>query len=407
MSKRRRFTALVAFIAASSLILAGCGGASTGSGDDSTVDILVLIPLSGPAASLGQTGKDAFEAAAKVVNEEGGILGRDVKLTFKDDRFDPVTAQQILQESLNSEDPPDMVFPGQTSRVAVPILPLLTQKKVLSMGASGSPLANDSKKFPYGFNLLPPADDYQEPIIKRLSEQGVKKVGAIVSAEESGTLAADAMARQAKEYGLEIAFEKIDAEAVDATSELSRLKRDNPEALITEGLTSPATLGVVLNSKTKLGWDIETYFGQTNAANGIEKGTEEQIRGNFVQSAAVSVKGSDLQSTDSFKTFQTAVDAESATKNYPLFVSALNYSAVLALRAGAEKAGSLDSTKVAKAIESFDTAEDIPGWFLTTNPGFSADRHQPVWDPEKDFAVAKLGYPGYDPTSGLFLPEGS
>ncbi|MEU0313108.1 ABC transporter substrate-binding protein [Nocardioides sp. NPDC006273] len=407
MPKRRRFTALVVFAVASSLVLAGCGGASTGSNGDDTVDILVLTPLSGPAATLGQTTKDAVEAAVKVVNKEGGILDRDVKVTFEDDRFDPVTAQQVLREALNSDNPPDLVLPGATSRVAVPLMPLLTQKKVLSMTNSGSPLANDPKKFPYGFGLLAPADDYEEPIIKRLSEQGVTKVGAIVSAEESGTIAADAMARQAKEYGVEIAFEKIDAEAVDATSELSRLKRDNPGALIAEGLTSPATLGVVLNSKSKLGWDVETYFGQTNAANGIEKGTEEQIRGNFVQSAAISVRGSDLQQTDDFKTFQTAVDAESATKNYPLFVSALNYSAVLALRAGAEEAGSLDSTKVAKAIESFETAEDIPGWFLTTNPGFSADRHQPVWDPEKDFAVAKLGYPGYDPTSGLFLPEGS
>ncbi|MDR7159130.1 ABC transporter substrate-binding protein [Arthrobacter sp. BE255] len=406
MSTRRRCTALISFALASSLILAGCGGRSTGSSDDSTVDILVLTPLSGPAATLGQTGKDAFTAAAKVVNKEGGILGRQVKLTFKDDRFDPVTAQQILKESLSSDNPPDLVFPGQTSRVAVPLMPLLTQAKILSIGSSASPLANDPKKFPFAFNLLPPADEYEKPIIKRLSEQGVKKVGAILSAEESGAIAADALARQAKEYGLEIAFEKIDAEAVDATPELSRLKRDNPQALITEGLTSPATLGVFLKSKSKLGWDIETYFGQTNAANSIENGTEEQIRGSFVQSAAISVKGTKLQQTDNFKTFQKAVDAEGATKNYPLFVSALNYTSLLMLRAGAEKAGSLDGTKVAKAIESFKTAEDIPGWFLTENPGFSADRHQPVWNPE-DFAVAKLGYPGYDPASGLFLPEGS
>lgn len=404
MPKRSRFTALVVSAAASSLILAGCGGGSTGSSDDSTVDILVLTPLSGPAATLGQTGKDAFEAAAKVVNEEGGILGRDVKLTFKDDRFDPVTAQQILQESLNSDDPPDLVFPGQTSRVAVPILPLLTQKKILSIGASASPLANDPRKFPFAFNVLAPPDDYEKPIIKKLSEQGVTKVGAIVSAEETGTIAADALARQAKEYGIEIEFEKIDAEAVDATSELSRLKRHDPQALIAEGLTSPATLGVVLKSRSKLGWEVETYFGQTNAANSIENGTEEQIRGSFVQSAAISVKGSELQQTDNFKTFQQAVDAEGATKNYPLFVSALNYSAVLMLRAGAEKANSLDGAKVAKAIETLETTEDIPGWFLTKNPGFSADRHQPVWEPE-DFAVAKLGYPGYDPASGLFLPE--
>lgn len=89
--------ALIIFALASSLILAGCGGVSTGSSDDSMLDILVLTPLSGPAAALGQTGKDAFTAAAKVVNKEGGILGREVKLTFKDDRFDPVTAQQPLR----------------------------------------------------------------------------------------------------------------------------------------------------------------------------------------------------------------------------------------------------------------------------------------------------------------------
>lgn len=403
MSKRKRFTALVTTAVASSLILAGCGGGSTSSGDDTTVDVLVLAPLSGPAATLGGTAKDAFTAAAKVINKEGGILGRDIKLTFEDDRFDPVTAQQILQEALNSDNPPDMVFPGQTSRVAVPIMPLLTQKKILSIGPAASPLANDLEKFPYGFNLLPPPDDYEKPVIKYLSEQGVTKVGAIVSAEETGTIAADALARQAEEYGIEIEFEKIDADAVDATSELSRLMRNDPQALVTEGLTSPATLGVVLNSKRKLGWDIQTFFGQTDAPNSIQTGTEEQIRGSFLQSAAISVAGSDRQETDNFKTFQEAVDAEGATKNYPLFVSALDYSALLVLRAGAEKANSLEGPKMAKAIESLKTSEDIPGWFLTINPGFSADRHQPVWEPE-DFEVAELGYPGYDPDSGLFLP---
>lgn len=404
MCTRKRLTALVATALAGSLILAGCGGAGAAkSSSDDTVDVLVLAPLSGPVATLGQTAKDAFTAAAKVINEDGGILGRDVKLTFGDDRFDPVTAQNILQKALNSDNPPDMVFPGTTSRVAVPIMPLLTQKKILSIGPAASPLANDPKKFPYAFNLLPPPDDYEKPLIKVLSEKGLKKVGAIVSNDETGTIAADALARQAKEYSVEIEFEKLDATSVDATSELSRLMRHHPQALVAEALTSPATLGVVLSSKAKLGWEVPTFVGQTVAVSGIQKGTEEQIRGTFVQSAAISVAGSDRQQTDAFKAFQKAVDAESPTKNYPLFVYGLDFSTLMVLRAGAEKAHSLEAPKVAKAIESLKTGAEIPGWFLTKNPGFSADRHQPVWEPE-DFEVAELGYPGYDPASGEYLP---
>lgn len=403
MSKRKRFTALVTTAVASSLILAGCGGGSTSSGDDTTVDVLVLAPLSGPAATLGGTAKDAFTAAAKVINEEGGILGRDVELTFEDDRFDPVTAQNILQEALNSDNPPDMVFPGTTSLVTVPVMPLLSQHKILSIGPSASPLANDPEKFPYGFNVLAPPDDYQQPVMKFLSEKGLTKVAAIVTTEETGAIAADALARQAEEYGVEIEFEKLDAASVDATSELSRLMSDEPQALVIEALTSPATMQVVLNSKDKLGWDVETIFGQTNAVVGIQQGTEEQIRGSFMQGAAFNIEGSDRQQTDGFKAFQEAVDAEAPTKDYQLFVYGLYFSTLQVFRAGAEKADSLEAPKVAEAIESLKTAKDIPGWFLTENPGFAADQHQAVWEPE-DFEIVELGYPGYDPTSGLYLP---
>ncbi|WP_165821322.1 ABC transporter substrate-binding protein [Nocardioides gansuensis] len=404
MSTRNRFTALVASAVAGSLILAGCGGGTgSASSDDDTVDVLVLTPMSGPLVTLGDTAIAGLTAAAKVINEEGGILGRDVKLTFEDNRFDPMTAQNILQEALTSDDRPDMVFSGVTSTETVAIMPLLTQYKVLSMGSAASPLATDPEKYPYGFSMFPRAVDYEGAMAKFLSEKGLTKVAAIISDSETGKAAQDALTSQGEEYGVEFEFEKLDAESVDATSELSRLMRNEPQALLLEGLTSGAPMTVVLDGKDKLGWDIPTFFGMTDAVSGIQNATEEQIRGTVLQGAAFGIKGSDRQQDDDFKIFQEAVDAELPTKDYQLSNHALSYSALMVLRAGAEKADSLEAPEVAEAIESLKTDEDIPGWFQTVNPGFADDQHQGTWAPE-DFEFVELGFPGYDPTSGLYLP---
>ena len=93
-SRRRRPTlAVAALAAASALVLAACGSpddggsAGSGSGGDSKepITIGISLPLTGDFSQPGGEAKRGYEVWADMVNAEGGVLGRQVKLKIVDD----------------------------------------------------------------------------------------------------------------------------------------------------------------------------------------------------------------------------------------------------------------------------------------------------------------------------------
>ena len=70
-----------------------------------TYDINIVLPLSGPAAFIGQTHDKALHVLELIANKNGGINGRPVHFVFSDDQTSPQIAVQ-LATSLIAEKPP-------------------------------------------------------------------------------------------------------------------------------------------------------------------------------------------------------------------------------------------------------------------------------------------------------------
>ena len=58
------------------------------------IKIGVVTPLSGTYAGIGQQVKWGLELATKEVNAAGGIMGRQIELTFEDEEANPSVAVQ-------------------------------------------------------------------------------------------------------------------------------------------------------------------------------------------------------------------------------------------------------------------------------------------------------------------------
>ncbi|MFA8438542.1 ABC transporter substrate-binding protein [Pueribacillus sp. YX66] len=97
-------------------ILAACGGdkeeATTGGGDSSngesedSLRIGVVTTLSGPYGEIGNEMLDAVKTAVKEVNEQGGVLGKQIELVVEDDEVAPDVAirkaeKMVLEENIN------------------------------------------------------------------------------------------------------------------------------------------------------------------------------------------------------------------------------------------------------------------------------------------------------------------
>lgn len=104
---------------------------------ETEIAVGLTTPLSGPAAAWGNTAI-AMEAWAKYVNEQGGIHGRKLKLTIKDDGYAPTRAVANLTEMKDS------VF--------------------MNVGLLGSAILNAAKDFPAD-NKFPVVNPYGNPAI--------------------------------------------------------------------------------------------------------------------------------------------------------------------------------------------------------------------------------------------------
>lgn len=78
MKSKRRVLRVAATAATAALLLAGCSGAGSGDDADSPITVGNLMPLTGALAALGQEMFEGTEMARQIINEDGGINGREV-----------------------------------------------------------------------------------------------------------------------------------------------------------------------------------------------------------------------------------------------------------------------------------------------------------------------------------------
>ncbi|SFB41631.1 amino acid/amide ABC transporter substrate-binding protein, HAAT family [Amycolatopsis marina] len=115
---------LGALVATAALALSGClsdnsGQTAGGEGADDPITIGISLPLTGDFSEPGKGVQRGYEAWAKYVNENGGLLGRQIDLTILDDQSnaDRVAADY---EKLINQDGVDLVFGPFSTRLVVP-----------------------------------------------------------------------------------------------------------------------------------------------------------------------------------------------------------------------------------------------------------------------------------------------
>ena len=98
----------------------------------------VIVSLTGPAASYGQSIKQGLELALGEINGQGGVNNQPLQLDIRDCQSSPETGQQIMQEFI--EQRLMAVIGADASDVTLAIAPLAIEAKtVLISPASSSP----------------------------------------------------------------------------------------------------------------------------------------------------------------------------------------------------------------------------------------------------------------------------
>ena len=144
--RRMRIKALAALVV---VPLLGAVGCSKGGGGGDTITIGASLPLTGDFAQPGGEAKRGYEIWQQLVNDNGGLLGKQVKLVIRDDASEQNTVVSDYNR-LISQDNVDLLLGTFSSLLNLPASAVAEKNKMVYVEpAGGAP-----EMFTRGFHYL-------------------------------------------------------------------------------------------------------------------------------------------------------------------------------------------------------------------------------------------------------------
>lgn len=229
-------------------LLAGCGGAkkSEGTGaekkETKPIKIGLVNPLSGNAATYGQSTKNGLELAMAEINQAGGINGRQFELVFEDDAGEPKQAASAAQKLV---DQPDIVaLQGSAlSSSTLAMAPIIEKAKIphLVVSSSSGKLTGIN---PYFFRMAV-QDDQVGSLIGELMVKGInaKNIAILYPNNDYGKgLSASTEAKVKELGGTVVANVPYLATDKDFQAQLTDIKAKKPDGIALAGTYTDGAL---------------------------------------------------------------------------------------------------------------------------------------------------------------------
>lgn len=200
--------ALASCLALSACMSSGSGGDAA---DDGTgpIKIGISLPLTGDFSEPGKGVQRGYEAWADYVNENGGLLGRDVELTILDDQSNADRVAADYEKLINS-DGVDLVFGPFSTRLVVPAAQVAQDYGFLFVEPAGAAEEVFTQGFDNLFYAAPAiADDhynYLADAIEALPEAERPKTAAYAAMDDPFAMGTA--------YGLKARLEAMGVETV-------------------------------------------------------------------------------------------------------------------------------------------------------------------------------------------------
>ena len=215
-------------------------------------DINVILPMTGGASFVGLGQKDTLTALATYVNKNGGIQGRDLHFTFKDDQSSPQVAVQLANEALASK--PAVVMGSSIVAMCLAMAPLMESGP---MHYCLSP-AIHPKPGSYTFSASSDSVDQIAAVMRYYRMKGWTKLAVLDTTDASGQdgdRAIDAVLA----YPENKSMTKVDAEHfnpadISAAAQIEHIKASGAQAMIAWVTGAPAA--TVFKGMIQAGLDI-------------------------------------------------------------------------------------------------------------------------------------------------------
>ncbi|MCW2748025.1 MAG: hypothetical protein JWP10_1167 [Nocardioidaceae bacterium] len=363
--------------AASALaVTAACGGSSDNKSGSSS-DPLQVVYVSGITGLLAPSAKAierGIEAKIADINASGGINGRKVELTVKDNQSDPTRGATLIQKELTSGTKPDLVIPGVSSNEALAAAPLLARAKVVGINSISSPLLDDPAKFPYTVSQSVTTNSILKAGIDYIYTQSTpKKIALIVPNDAVGDATAGSFKLALEGKNVESTTIRFASDGVDYTPAFQKAKQFNPDWIVMDGAGTQAAslIDGRLKASTE---DIPTLVGVVASSQPLLKLAQGEALKNLY--ATILPSGAYIEPADrgpEFEKFFKRVNDQGALE-VPLstYASGWDYVGIWENAVKSIK-GTLTGEKIKSALETVPRQDDPQ--FPQYSGNYSAKSH--------------------------------
>jgi len=232
--------------AAAALTLASAVGAAQA--QDDPIKVGAIFPLSGGAGPQGNHVVGALKSMAAIINEDGGVLGRQIEIIARDDESTPAVGVSRANELISEE--VAVIIEGWNSPVTLAMQPVISRADILDITAISKAdpiLSGEGNELAIRLNSSNAQDG--EVIAKYIADAGAKRVAFLTEndAYGNGAQASIEAALERMGYDFEkVAEEKFPFTQADFRVALTNVQAADPEVTVAinanEGLGMPALI---------------------------------------------------------------------------------------------------------------------------------------------------------------------
>jgi branched-chain amino acid transport system substrate-binding protein len=337
-SRWTRLSLITTVFLATALVLISCGPQ-----EQEAIKIGVAGAHSGDLASYGLPTVNAAELVVEQVNENGGVLGRQVELVVEDDQCLPEvaanTAAKLVGENVVA------VIGHICSGATRAALGTYLESEIVAISPSATnPPLTKSGEYPNFFRTIAP-DDAQGQLqaAYAVNELGFERYAVLHDRGDYGKGLAEFAQGFLEDEGADIAmFEGITAGAVDYSAIINRINAADVDAVVFGGYHPEASK--LVGQMRQQGMEVAFISG-----DGVKDDT-------FIQVAGDDAEG--VFATGAIDTTQNPIAVEATEAHQekygadpgPFFLN--GYAATLALLNAIEAAGSTDYEEITAALRS-------------------------------------------------------
>ena len=329
--------------------------------DANFVTIGQSAALSGPAQELGNEMRLGAQTYFNLVNQAGGVFGRQIKLVSLDDGYEPDRAVANTKK-LISEDKVFALFGYVGTPTSNAALPIFTEAKVPFFGAftGAESLRNPLNR--YIFNIRASYFDETEKIIEQVTSVGGKNIAVFYQDDAYGKAGLAGVERALAKRSLKITSTgTIERNTVKVEAAVASLVPKQPDAIVM--ISAYKSIAAFVKAAKKAGYTGQ--FHNVSFVGSRALADELAAQGHGVAISQV-VPFPFTPSLPIVAEYQKALKASGSSQ--PSFTSLEGFIAARVFVEGLKRAGKdLTREKLITALESMNNA-DIGGFNINFSP---------------------------------------